>query len=396
MHVSTAYVAGARKGTVPERSLDHNVDWRTELAAARAARESVEWDSRRPAVLRQALARPARSTASPAPSRPRPPPRPPARSGSTSNWSSTAGCAAQSLGWPDVYTFTKALGERVAEELLTGDLPLSVVRPAIVESALRHPYPGWIDGYKMADPLIIAFGRGILPEFPGLPDGVLDVIPVDIVVNATLAAAAAPPPVDEPAYFHVGSGLAKPADLPRHVRNVREYFTDHPMPDGGRGQIKVPTWEFPGARRVGRMLRNGERALTVAQRALLAGAVHQAHPALAGRPHPGAGPPRVPQEVRRPVRRLHRGRGHLHRQPAARVAPLAAARAGRRARVRRRRDRLGALPAGGALPGDHRDRAPRHAAAGGAAAPACRRSRSTPTAAPSRSSTSRARSSRPT
>jgi HAD superfamily hydrolase (TIGR01490 family) len=175
----------------------------------------------------------------------------------------------QSLGWPDVYTFTKALGERVAEEQLTGVLPLSVVRPAIVESALRHPFPGWIDGFKMADPLILAFGRGVLPEFPGLPDGVLDVIPVDIVVNATLAVAAAPPPVEEPAYYHVGSGARNPLTFRAMYDNIREYFVDHPMPDGGRGQIKVPTWEFPGSRRVNRMLRNGERALSVAQQALL-------------------------------------------------------------------------------------------------------------------------------
>jgi fatty acyl-CoA reductase len=177
--------------------------------------------------------------------------------------------AAQTLGWPDVYTLTKALGERAAEELLTGVLPLSVVRPAIVESALRHPYPGWIDGFKMADPLIIAFGRGVLPEFPGLPDGVLDVIPVDLVVNAILAAAAAPPPVDEPAYYHVGSGARNPLTFRAMYDNVRQYFTDHPMPDGGRGQIKVPTWEFPGARRVARMLRTGERVLSAAQRTLL-------------------------------------------------------------------------------------------------------------------------------
>ena len=55
VHISTAYVAGARRGSVPEASLDHSVQWRTELTAAQAARESVEWDSRRPGVLRQAL-----------------------------------------------------------------------------------------------------------------------------------------------------------------------------------------------------------------------------------------------------------------------------------------------------------------------------------------------------
>src|SRR5690606_10356250 len=37
----------------------------------------------------------------------------------------------------------------------------------------------------------------------------------------------------------------------------------------GRGQIKVPSWDFPGSRRVERMLRTGERALAAAQRALL-------------------------------------------------------------------------------------------------------------------------------
>ena len=94
----------------------------------------------------------------------------------------------------------------------------------------------------------------------------LDVIPVDMVVNATLAAAAAPPPVDEPAYYHVGSGARNPLTFRGMYDNIREYFTDHPMPDGGRGQIKAPTWDFPGSRRVERMLRNGERALDVAQR----------------------------------------------------------------------------------------------------------------------------------
>lgn len=270
VHVSTAYVAGARKGVVPERSLDHDADWRVELAAARAARESVEWDSRRPGVLRKALADAERDHGKAGPRL-----AATAAEARRKEWVDEqlveyGRLRARSLGWPDVYTFTKALGERVAEERLTGVAPLSVVRPAIVESALRHPFPGWIDGFKMADPLILAFGRGILPEFPGLPDGVLDVIPVDIVVNATLAVAAAPPPVDEPAYYHVGSGARNPLTFRAMYENVREYFTEHPMPDGGRGQIKVPVWEFPGARRVDRTLRTGERLLSAAQRALLA------------------------------------------------------------------------------------------------------------------------------
>jgi nucleoside-diphosphate-sugar epimerase len=98
---------------------------------------------------------------------------------------------ARSLGWPDVYTFTKALGERAVEDLAHAEgLSLSIVRPSIIESALEHPFPGWIDGFKMADPIIRAYGLGQIPEFPGIPEGIVDLIPVDYVVNAILAVAA--------------------------------------------------------------------------------------------------------------------------------------------------------------------------------------------------------------
>ena len=90
-------------------------------------------------------------------------------------------------------------------------------------SSLLHPYPGWIDGFKMADPLIIAYGRGILPEFPGLPDSVLDLIPVDLVVNDARRRRGSPGP---------GQLGLLPRELrsrattpvPRHVRARARYF----------------------------------------------------------------------------------------------------------------------------------------------------------------------------
>ncbi|MDQ3567733.1 MAG: fatty acyl-CoA reductase, partial [Actinomycetota bacterium] len=75
---------------------------------------------------------------------------------------------AQELGWHDVYTFTKSLAERtVLKE--RGETPLVILRPAIIESSLKEPSPGWIQGSRMADPIIMAFARGILREFPGDP-----------------------------------------------------------------------------------------------------------------------------------------------------------------------------------------------------------------------------------
>jgi HAD superfamily hydrolase (TIGR01490 family) len=168
---------------------------------------------------------------------------------------------AQTLGWPDVYTFTKALGERSVEEFAgeTG-LPLSIVRPAIVESALRHPFPGWIEGFKMAEPIILAYGRGAIPEFPGIPEGIMDIIPVDLVVNAMLAIAATVPE-DGPRYYHICSGSRNPLTFHRLFELVRDYFRREPLPERGRGEVRVPEWQFPGRRRVEARLRTGERLL---------------------------------------------------------------------------------------------------------------------------------------
>lgn len=254
VHVSTCYVGGLRKGVQPEARLGHEVDWRAEYSAARAAKESVELASREPAVLRRyiaaararhgkegplAVARAAEE----------------ARIAAVSKELVEAGrMRAQSLGWTDVYTLTKAFAERAAEELWgESGHRLSVVRPAIIESALRHPFPGWIDGFKVADPLILAYGRGQLPEFPGLPDSILDLIPVDFVVNAILAAAASPPKPDAPEYYHVASGASNPIPYHRMYENVHRYYTEHPMPKGD-GFVTVPEWRFPGERKVARGL----------------------------------------------------------------------------------------------------------------------------------------------
>ncbi len=268
VHVSTAYVAGARKGVVPEASLDHSVDWRVELEAALGARAEVERSSRRPEVLRKALEDAGREHGKAGPQTTAAAAEALRRSWVDERLVDYGRMRAKSVGWPDVYTFTKALGERAAEELNT-DVPLSIVRPAIVESALTHPFPGWIDGFKMAEPLILAYGRGILPEFPGAHDGILDIVPVDIVTNALVAIAENPPQPGDPAYYHVGSGSRNPMTFGQMYDHVLAYFTEHPLPEAGRGTVRVPQWTFPGSRQVDRLMRVGERAVDTAEKALL-------------------------------------------------------------------------------------------------------------------------------
>jgi fatty acyl-CoA reductase len=269
VHVSTAYVAGGRKGIMPEAALSHSADWRAELASARAVRAEVERDSRRPEILRATSAQAWREHSKAGTQAVVKAAEKNRRHWITRRLIEYGRTRARSLGWPDAYTFTKALGERVAEELWAGTVHrLSIVRPAIVESALRHPYPGWIDGFKMIDPLIIAYGMGILPECPGLPDSIVDIIPVDVVVNAMLAIAATPPDEGNAAYFQVGSGSRNPLVCRALYENVREHYLRHPMPAAGQGHIRVPSWNFPGGKRVELMLRGSEQAAALTERIL--------------------------------------------------------------------------------------------------------------------------------
>ncbi|PKQ23449.1 MAG: HAD-IB family hydrolase [Actinobacteria bacterium HGW-Actinobacteria-5] len=246
VHISTAYVNAARKGPVIEGPVEHEADWRAEEQAARSARTRVDERSRAPEELRRFLKAARQDVGKVGPQAVAEATEAARRAWVDAELVEYGRARAQSLGWTDAYTLTKALAERLAEELwLGGEHRLSIVRPSIIESALRHPYPGWIDGFKVADPLIVAYGRGHLPEFPGIPDSVLDVVPVDFVVNAALAAAATAAPRDRARYFHVVSGTSNPLPMHQMYENIRAYYTAHPIP-GADGPTSVPAWQFPG------------------------------------------------------------------------------------------------------------------------------------------------------
>lgn len=159
---------------------------------------------------------------------------------------------ARALGWHDVYTFTKSLAERMVLRE-RGELPLVIVRPAIIESSYREPYPGWIQGSRMADPIIMAFAKGVLREFPGDPDSLVDLVPVDHVVNATLVAAVRRP--EKPEVFQVASGERNPLRYRDLYNYVRGYFLENPLRDAGGRPIPVAEWSFPGRWAVERRLK---------------------------------------------------------------------------------------------------------------------------------------------
>jgi HAD superfamily hydrolase (TIGR01490 family) len=284
--VSTCYVAGNRRGVAPEEPVQSNpffvdIDWRAEVRAARRTRDDTDAESRTPERLAGFTAQ-ARAVLGPAGG--------PLLAERTEElrrrWVSdrlveSGRARAASLGWPDAYALTKALGEVALGDVIRhqgGRLPVSVVRPSIIESALSEPSPGWIRGFRMAEPIILSYARGLLREFPGVPEGIVDVIPVDFVVSAILAAAATPPqpaaptsastPAGDPPLriVQVASGSVNPLRYQVLVDQVRDWFGEHPLHDDHGQPIVVPDWTFPGRGRVERQLGTATSALRRVER----------------------------------------------------------------------------------------------------------------------------------
>ncbi|HEY6877797.1 MAG TPA: SDR family oxidoreductase [Polyangiales bacterium] len=92
-------------------------------------------------------------------------------------------------GWPNVYTFTKSM----AESMLLARFPQlrkTFFRPAIIESAVSFPLPGWNEGLNTSGPLVYFTGTWFR-HLPARKDKPLDVVPVDYCCAALIAAGAA-------------------------------------------------------------------------------------------------------------------------------------------------------------------------------------------------------------
>uniref|UniRef100_A0A8C8HZY8 Fatty acyl-CoA reductase n=1 Tax=Oncorhynchus tshawytscha TaxID=74940 RepID=A0A8C8HZY8_ONCTS len=88
---------------------------------------------------------------------------------------------------PNTYTYTKALAECVVQRE-SSKLSIGIIRPSIVGASWQEPFPGWIDNFNGPSGVFIAAGKGILRTMRANNDAVADLIPVDVVINLTLAA----------------------------------------------------------------------------------------------------------------------------------------------------------------------------------------------------------------
>ncbi|CAG7830962.1 unnamed protein product, partial [Allacma fusca] len=86
------------------------------------------------------------------------------------------------------YTFSKHLAELLVEEAQYS-IPVCIVRPSVVTPANKEPFPGWIDNFKGINGGLVAMSKGAVRVGLINKSGILDIAPVDHVVNLILAAA---------------------------------------------------------------------------------------------------------------------------------------------------------------------------------------------------------------
>ena len=313
-----------------------DIDWRREVEGARRARSDAEAESRTPEKLDEFRAEARPSSA---------PPAPRLLSAKTeqlrSRWVSDrlveAGIArATSLGWPDAYAYTKALGERALLET-HGDVP---------------------DQHRAPVDHRVGPGRAPAGLDPRLPHGragdhLLRPRPAEGVPRRARGHRRRHPGRPRRRRHHrrrrrrarhrsrhrrrrargragrLGLGRTRCATAAWSTSSAR-WFKEHPLYDNDGQPIVVPEWSLPRPRPGAGPARAGQDLARAGREgAGSAAAARQAGPAQRhrrGAPRGGRAGPRL----RRALRRLRRVRGGLRRRPAARpVGPPDPRRPGR-------------------------------------------------------------------
>src|SRR2546423_11164035 len=127
-------------------------------------------------------------------------------------------------GWPNIYTYTKSLGEQLvaAEQAMVR----AIVRPSIVESAISYPFPGWNEGFTTTAPLIFISLKG-QTQIPVNDKLILDITPVDQVAAVMLAVAAETIEREPRLVYQAATGDSNPNTMERIVGMVGLYKRKH-------------------------------------------------------------------------------------------------------------------------------------------------------------------------
>ena len=274
--VSTCYVAGNRRGTAPEELVVRGpVRPRPRLAQARSPRPAGCAPTPRPraatpsmlaALPRRGPRRARRRRRARAGRQDRAAAR---ALGRTTSWSQAGRARAASVGWPDAYAYTKALGEQALTET-KGAVPGLDRAPVDhrvgagrAAARLDPRLPHGRAGHHLLRPRpaqgVPRRARGHGRRHPGRPRG-----------RRHHRRRRARP--DDGAAASPRSRRARPtrSSTGRSSTTCSAWFTEHPLYDTEGQPIVVPDWSFPGRGRVQGQLKRAEGVLDRAEKVLQA------------------------------------------------------------------------------------------------------------------------------
>jgi long-chain acyl-CoA synthetase len=225
LHLSTCYVAGARDGRVPERlrpnytpagvpDFDADCEYQNLYALVEAAQQKAESaevteELRREALDKEHAAKDLSGAALDNQIRKN-------RIRWLRNYLTEAGMKrARELGWPNTYTLTKSLAESLIAKY-AADLPIAVVRPAIVETSLQQPFRGWNEGINTSASLSYLLGTAFR-QLPTNERKRLDIIPVDSVCRGMTLIAAAVIERRHDQLYQLATSVTNPCDMRRSI-----------------------------------------------------------------------------------------------------------------------------------------------------------------------------------
>ena len=125
--------------------------------------------------------------------------------------------------YPNTYTFTKALAERMIKKL-HGNLPTVIVRPSIVTSTYEDPFRGWTDTIAASGFQSMMVMNGLLHFVRTNKETVLDLIPCDFVSNQILVQTvySAKQNIPRLIVVHATTSARNPVKLTRMMSNATE------------------------------------------------------------------------------------------------------------------------------------------------------------------------------
>ncbi|KAI3968131.1 hypothetical protein MKW92_000314 [Papaver armeniacum] len=146
----------------------------------------------------------------------------------------------RAFGWPNTYVFTKAMGEMLIGKY-GGNVPIVIIRPTIITSTCKEPFPGWIEGARTIDTFLVAGAKGKLPCFLGNADSMLDVVPRDMVANAVIVAMVvnANHQSSDPFIYQVCSSQTSPLSAIKLRDYSHSYLLKNPLIDKDGNPVNV-------------------------------------------------------------------------------------------------------------------------------------------------------------